>query len=120
MERRSFCPRRSAWRQNEVRLRALKLDRSVDFWKFDHQVIKSTGPLKGAPGGTTLEVRFADGVWYSSRLFERISGTDSLIWKMLLEDGETRDDILFTSPGSKVRFDASAYGVRVEVRLGGK
>ena len=42
------------------------------------------------------------------------------MWKLLLADGETRDDILFTSAGSTVRFDASTYGVRVEVKFGGK
>ena len=63
---------------------------------------------------------FADGVWYRGRLVARVPHTDPPRWRVHFEDGETRDDILLASPYSPVRFDASAYGARVEVRFGGE
>jgi DNA-directed RNA polymerase subunit RPC12/RpoP len=77
-------------------------------------------PPTGAPGGATLEVLFADGVWYRGRLLARVPRTDPPRWRVHFEDGETREDILLASSYSPVRFDASAYGARVEVRFGGE
>jgi hypothetical protein len=78
-------------------------------------------PAKGVPGGgATLEVRFSDGVWYRGKLIKPIPHTDPKRWRVAFEDGETRDDVWLASPASPVRFDQSAYGARVEVRLSEK
>ena len=68
-----------------------------------------------------MEVRFADGVWNRGKLVERVAGT--MVphrWKVQFDNGEERDDIWLASPDAPVRFDASRYGLTVEVRFAGK
>ena len=66
-------------------------------------------------GGTVVEVRFADGIWYRGKLVERMTGSKSPRWRVQFDDGELRDDIRLGSLTVPVRFDASAYGSTVEV-----
>jgi len=69
--------------------------------------------------GSAVEVRFADGVWHRGRLVERVAGTEPPRWKVQFDDGESRD-IQIGDPDAPVRFDAGAYGSRVEVRFDGE
>jgi len=70
--------------------------------------------------GSAVEVRFADGVWHRGRLVERVAGTEPPRWKVQFDDGLLRDDIRIGDPEAPVRFDAVAYGSRVEVRFDGE
>ena len=77
---------------------------------------------RGAAKGAILEVRCADGVWRRGRLVERVAGSKPTrqgatapSWRVLYDDGEARGDIRLES--EDVRFDASEYGAKVEVRF---
>ena len=69
--------------------------------------------------GAVVEVQLADGLWHRGRLVERVAGTESPRWKVQFDTGLLRDDIHIGDPAAPVRFDASAYGARVEVRVAG-
>ena len=68
----------------------------------------------GSGRGAALEVQFADGVWRRGRLVERVAGTEPPRQKVQL------DDIFLADLKAPVRFDASAYGSTVEVRVDGE
>ena len=42
---------------------------------------------------TALEVRFADGLWRRGKLIERVVDSSPPQWKVLFDDGLSRDDI---------------------------
>ena len=67
-----------------------------------------------------MEVRFPDGVWHRGRLVERVEGTEPPRWKVQFDNGLVRDDIRIGDPEAPMRFDAGAYGSRVEVRFDGE
>jgi hypothetical protein len=64
-----------------------------------------------------VEVQLADGVWYRGKLVGRVAGSKPLRWRVHFDDGVLREDIWLANPETPVRFDASAYGPTVEVRL---
>ena len=64
--------------------------------------------------GAVLQVRFADGVWHRGRLVARVTGSKPPRWRVKFDGGETRDDVRLGDQEA-VRFDASAYGAKVEV-----
>ena len=69
--------------------------------------------------GAVVEVQLADGLWHRGRLVERVAGTESPRWKVQFDSGLLRDDIRIGDPAAPVRFDAAAYGARVDVRVAG-
>ena len=69
--------------------------------------------------GAEVEVQLADGVWKRGRLVERVVGTKPPRWRVQFEDGVARGDVRIGDKATPVRFDAGAYGARVEVRVAG-
>jgi len=70
---------------------------------------------QNSDGGTMIEVRFANGVWYRGHLVKRIPGVDPPRWRVRFDEGEVRDDICLDSTSRPVRFDAAAYHAAVLV-----
>ena len=67
-------------------------------------------------GGSVVEVQLANGVWRRGKLVEQVVPPK---WRVQFDDGELREDIRLGNPKAPVRFDASAYGATVEVRVAG-
>jgi len=76
-------------------------------------------PVEESGGGSVVEVQLVDGVWRRGKLVGRVAGTQPPMWRVHFDNGELREDIRLANLEAPVRFDASAYGATVEVRVAG-